>query len=130
VKDLADLLIQHGIIQTAAIADAEGYDGWETSNAVACVQSVITDREMLAAAKIERLERERDGLRSELERAKADNAKLRSLLSVAKCPDCNGVGWYPRWYPGQISYAGDCEHVQCQWCDERNKLAKAKEAGL
>jgi hypothetical protein len=51
--------------------------------------------------------------------------ELRSLLSVALCPTCDGRGWYVE--PGHVcrnemECAERCPEpvqVQCEWCDRR-----------
>ena len=50
-------------------------------------------------------------LQEENTRLQAENARLKALLTVAKCPECDGSGGR------QIS---DDEAVQCRWCYERS----------
>jgi hypothetical protein len=64
------------------------------------------EREWWASREIERL-------RLSLSAAQADLSQACSLLSVAKCPCCDGSG------ANQIS---DDDWEQCQWCDEYQKL--------
>lgn len=39
---------------------------------------------------------------------------LRTLLAVAKCPNCDGSGGKP-----VRASSGDWEQEQCQWCHEQ-----------
>ncbi len=43
--------------------------------------------------------------------------RLRGLLKVAKCPNCDGSGGIPH----QVGN-GEWEQEQCQWCDEVKAL--------
>ena len=54
----------------------------------------------------------------ENERLKAENVKLIGLLSMAKCPCCDGSGGF------YDSYGNAC---QCQWCHEREQTLKGGE---
>ena len=52
--------------------------------------------------------------------------QLRGLLSVAKCPNCDGSGAYTV-ETGGCDMDGEndtreCHQEQCQWCDERDAL--------
>lgn len=50
----------------------------------------------------------------------AAGEKVRQLLTVAKCPNCNGEGWYVQ----AQRNTGEPEQVQCEWCHEKNTLAQ------
>ena len=45
----------------------------------------------------------------------------RSFLEHARCPNCDGQGWYV--IPNRNT--GDAEQEQCQWCEERNAILSA-----
>lgn len=66
--------------------------------------------------------------------AVAEISDLRELLAAARCPTCDGRGWFTQ--PGHVCrYEGDCEtmcpqpvQVQCEWCDRvRSALALVME---
>ena len=48
------------------------------------------------------------------------------LLRIARCPDCEGEGWYVREVGGCDSDGEndtrECVQEQCQWCYEREGL--------
>ena len=50
------------------------------------------------------------------------------LLDVAKCPQCNGQGWYED--VAADVHTGEAEQIQqqCQWCDEKNTALTALRA--
>lgn len=48
---------------------------------------------------------------------RTDNAKLRGLLSVAKCPNCDGSG-------GIRDSVTGCLAEQCEWCAVREQALK------
>ena len=60
------------------------------------------------------------------------------LLRIARCPDCEGEGWYVREVGGCDSDGEndtrECVQEQCQWCYEREGLLaeydKANPRGL
>jgi hypothetical protein len=64
---------------------------------------------------------------SELRRFVVEQATIKELLRVARCPDPNCDGNGSSWHAGW-SGAGEPEQVQheCQWCDERTKALKEK----
>ena len=45
---------------------------------------------------------------------RAERDRLKELLSVAKCPNCEGSGSYVR-QTGEDT----CEEMKCEWCSER-----------
>ena len=55
---------------------------------------------------------------SELQQARERIAELEGILKIAKCPDCDGSGYFAH---GPYD-DGSWEQEQCQWCDERNCL--------
>jgi hypothetical protein len=64
------------------------------------------------------------------EREHAD--RLAGLLNAAKCPACDGAGWYAE-ERGGVGPDGEndtreCIQVQCQWCDESKGLLAAHAA--
>lgn len=50
-------------------------------------------------------------------RGREEGERLKKLLSVAKCPECDGSG-------SILQQVGDdeWEQQQCQWCYEKNQL--------
>ena len=42
--------------------------------------------------------------------------KLKALLKVAVCPECDGCGWTV-----EADEYGEPYQCQCQWCDERSQ---------
>lgn len=48
------------------------------------------------------------------------------LLRIARCPDCEGEGWYVREVGGCDSDGEndtrECIQEQCQWCWERDRV--------
>jgi hypothetical protein len=59
-----------------------------------------------------------DRAEKELAIVRAENEQLRSILTVAACPNCDGQGWYPAFDRN----GEEVEQVQCQWCAERTSL--------
>ena len=45
----------------------------------------------------------------------------RSFLEAAKCPNCNGVGWYV------VSGPEHLEQEQCEWCHERGAILSLRQ---
>ena len=53
-------------------------------------------------------------------------SKLKGLLKVATCPECNGTGTIPQptgktWERGDGEEFMVMEPTKCQWCDEVRK---------
>ena len=65
-----------------------------------------------ATKRIAELENRNTALLMLIDKDEQHIAELKSLLSVAKCPCCNGDGAY---------YDGMGEVCQCQWCYEVNE---------
>jgi hypothetical protein len=61
-------------------------------------------------------------LERELTREREHGDRLASLLGAAKCPACNGAGWYDELTggcdPDGENDTRQCVQVQCQWCNE------------
>lgn len=57
--------------------------------------------------------------------------KLKGLLKMAKCPDCDGSGTVQQstdktWERGDGEIFAVTEPAQCQWCDEVKKILESK----
>ncbi len=53
-----------------------------------------------------------------------ENKRLRGLLQVAKCPNCDDSGGIPR-PDGGVPFK-EVELEQCQWCDEKSQALEEK----
>ena len=76
------------------------------------VQGSDTPLRLPSPEKLVAVFEERHKLRADLEWAQG-------LVSVARCPNCDGSGSYGR----DDGYGNEVE-TQCQWCDEKQALAK------
>ena len=56
-----------------------------------------------------------DASAADHERLEAENARLKTLIKAADCPNCDKSGAY---------YDGQGEVIQCRWCYEYNQLMK------
>ncbi len=82
-------------------------------------------------------------LREQIKQLQAEVEKLKSLLGMAKCPNCDGSGSIPhqvssRQYvtrdmasdvgdpslEGSLYCDDEWEAEQCQWCDEKHQALK------
>lgn len=57
----------------------------------------------------------------ELDRLTVEVSEMRSLLSAAECPTCDGRGWYVE---GPNYHNPHGEQVQCEWCDRRRSCVE------
>lgn len=65
-------------------------------------------------------------LKADRDRLAGENEELRGLLSVAKCPNCDGSGTFVQTHYNHQTGEIEPQPTQCQWCDLRKAALAAK----